>query len=369
MLFRSGFGVDGAARGEAETDARFGRAAEGRAAGSGRAANGAVQEFQSLAEGDGLQQVPNAGAMEPQSVEQAVPARGRMLQRGTARLSVQVDLEIPAEYRSLMFLSVADSAGGPAALKLAVRSERQLTVLRLLSALLAIAILWWRRRVGGLRQFGLGCALLLAAIGAVPLLSADQQWLADGVAIGAVCGLLLVLSRSLSGCCTEWCPLTLLRGCCSWKRGAATGLLILCCVTDAVCAQQAQPGNAAAADVVIPYTSGEPPLRADRIFVPHDQFLQLFEKAHPDQLPRDRRGPLGSPVISAYYRTTQLLPVAGTQSVLRFEGRFVVWRDADDALPIELPLGPVAVRRATVDGAAAVLKPLQLNEERGQLPD
>ena len=132
-----GFGVDGAARGEAETDARFGRAAEGRAAGSGRAANGAVQEFQSLAEGDGLQQVPNAGAMEPQSVEQAVPARGRMLQRGTARLSVQVDLEIPAEYRSLMFLSVADSAGGPAALKLAVRSERQLTVLRLLSALLA----------------------------------------------------------------------------------------------------------------------------------------------------------------------------------------------------------------------------------------
>ena len=151
--------------------------------------------------------------------------------------------------------------------------------------------------------------------------------------------------------------------------GAATGLLILCCVTDAVCAQQAQPGNAAAADVVIPYTPGEPPLRADRIFVPHDQFLQLFEKAHPDQLPRDRRGPLGSPVISAYYRTTQLLPVAGTQSVLRFEGRFVVWRDADDALPIELPLGPVAVRRATVDGAAAVLKPLQLNVERGQLPD
>ncbi|HCP10745.1 MAG TPA: hypothetical protein DIT89_00275, partial [Planctomycetaceae bacterium] len=119
----------------------------------------------------------------------------------------------------------------------------------------------------------------------------------------------------------------------------------------------------------IPYTPGEPPLRADRIFVPHDQFLQLFEKAHPDQLPRDRRGPLGSPVISAYYRTTQLLPVAGTQSVLRFEGRFVVWRDADDALPIELPLGPVAVRRATVDGAAAVLKPLQLNVERGQLPD
>ena len=145
-----GFGVDGAARGESEAEARFGRATEGRAAGSGMAANGAVQEFQSLPEGDGLQDGGNSGVMEPQSVEQSVPTRGRMLQRGTARLSVQVDLEIPAEYRALKFLSLADSAGGPAALKLAVRSERQLTVLRLLSALLAIAILWWLRGAGPL---------------------------------------------------------------------------------------------------------------------------------------------------------------------------------------------------------------------------
>ncbi|MGV2340513.1 MAG UNVERIFIED_CONTAM: hypothetical protein LVR18_43180 [Planctomycetaceae bacterium] len=58
-----------------------------------------------------------------------------------------------------------------------------------------MATLWSRRRTALLRQTGLGCVLLLAAVGSVPLLAADQQWLPDGAAIGEVCGLLLILSR------------------------------------------------------------------------------------------------------------------------------------------------------------------------------
>ncbi|MGV2340511.1 MAG UNVERIFIED_CONTAM: hypothetical protein LVR18_43170 [Planctomycetaceae bacterium] len=37
-------------------------------------------------------------------------------------------------------------------------------------------------------------------------------------------------------------------------------------------------------------------------------------------------------MISAWYKTTDLLPVDGGKQILRFEARYVVWRDADAAV-------------------------------------
>ncbi|MFM7832555.1 MAG: hypothetical protein ACKPJD_12230, partial [Planctomycetaceae bacterium] len=187
-----------------------------------------------------------------------------------------------------------------------------------------VATLWSRRRTALLRQIGLGCVLLLAAVGSVPLLAADQQWLPDGAAIGAVCGLLLILSRAMiRGCCSEWCPLTLLLRCCSWKRGVTSGLLLTCCAAPAAWAQQSESAALRSDEIIIPYVPGEPPLRADQVFVPHDQFLRLFQQAYPDQLPQVNTSPLGSPVISAWYKTTDLLTVDGGKQILRFEARYV----------------------------------------------
>ncbi len=359
-------GDEGRAAGGEAAEARFGF---GRGPGGTPGNANAADESLAL-EFPGQQQL--SGRLLSRGAEQQSAAKsGLPLRRGGARLSVQVELEIPEDYRRQTFLSVADTAGGPAALSLAVRSQRQLTGLRLICGLLAAGVLWSRRRNAILRQIGLGCVLLLLALGTVPLLSADQQWLPDGIGLGAACGLVLVLSRAmLCGCCSEWCPLTLLLRCCSWKRRTVSSVLLLACMaTPSVRAQQAEPVPANADEIVIPYVPGEPPLRAEQVFVPRDQFLRLFQQAYPEQLPTVRTGPLGSPVVSAWYRTTQLLPVDGAQRVLRFEARYVVWRDADAAAQIDLPLGSVAIRRATVDGTAAVVKPLLLNVQPGQLPN
>ena len=361
-----GFGV-GQAEGDVVLQNRFGF---GRSLNGSSGSENSVDE--SLAPGFEAQQDTRlrrslSRGAEPQLMEKS----SLRLRRGGARLSVQVELEIPDGYRRQTFSSVADTAGGPAPLSIAVRSQRQLTGLRLICGLLAVGVLWSRRRTAILRQIGLGCVLLLLALGAVPLLSADQQWLPDGIGLGAAGGLVLLVGRALiSGCCTKWCPLDLLFSCCSWKRSAISSVLLFVWIAaPGVWAQQAEQSSADGDELVIPYVPGEPPLRADQVFVPHDQFLRLFQRAYPEQLPSVKTSPLGSPVVSSWYRTMQLLPVDGTKHVLRFEARYAVWRDADSALLVELPLGSVAIRRATVDGAAALVKPLLLNVQPGQLPN
>ncbi|MGV2340512.1 MAG UNVERIFIED_CONTAM: hypothetical protein LVR18_43175 [Planctomycetaceae bacterium] len=91
----------------------------------------------------------------------------------------------------------------------------------------------------------------------------------------------------IRGCCSEWCPLTLLLRCCSWKRGVTSSLLLLtCCAAPAALAQQSESAAPRSDEIIIPYVPGKPPLRADQVFVPHDQFLRLFQQAYPDQLPQ-----------------------------------------------------------------------------------
>lgn len=186
-----GFGV-GQAEGGVVLQNRFGF---GRSLNGSSGSENAVDESLALGfepqQDSRLRRSLSRGA-EPQLMEKS----SLRLRRGGARLSVQVELEIPDGYRRQTFSSVADTAGGSPPLSIAVRSQRQLTGLRLICGLLAVGVLWSRRRTAILRQIGLGCVLLLLALGAVPLLSADQQWLPDGIGLGAAGGLVLLAGRA-----------------------------------------------------------------------------------------------------------------------------------------------------------------------------
>jgi hypothetical protein len=63
-------------------------------------------------------------------------------------------------------------------------------------------------------------------------------------------------------------------------------LLLTCCAAPAALAQQSESAAPRSDEIIIPYVPGKPPLRADQVFVPHDQFLRLFQQAYPDQLPQ-----------------------------------------------------------------------------------
>ncbi len=311
-------------------------------------------------------------------------ARGK--RSGTARLSVNMTLEIPENYRMQEFVSLADTVHRPSVLSLALRSREQLTVIRVLAAIATLIVLWGLRRRSLIGRMAVSGILFLLALAVVPLISNAWQSLPDGIACGAVAGMFFAVTGSLwTCCCGPYCPLTWIMNCCGLRQklfGTASCLLLLIASGTDVFAQD-NPANSPAASgsqtagkdqvvqpsVIIPYEADEPVLRAERVFIRHDDFLRLYRQAWPDAFPDRDVNPLGSSVVSAWFRTTGLKQASGTKHVLSFEARFVVWCDAEQTVSVPLPLGPVGIRSIQVDGAAGAVTPLIAGVSVGQMPD
>ncbi len=120
-------------------------------------------------------------------------------------------------------------------------------------------------------------------------------------------------------------------------------------------------------DVVVPYSPDEPALRAERVFIRHDDFLKLYQQANPDALKSPTMSPLGSTVISAFFKAEKLTQVDGTKHVLSLDGRFIVWSDSEQSVSVPLPIGPVAIRTVKVDGNAGSVQPLVVGIQAGEI--
>jgi hypothetical protein len=328
------------------------------------------------------------------------PDASRSLSRRKgARLSVIVDLEIPDEYRHRSFISVADSIQNSATLQLVIRSRSQLLAFRAVTAAAVLLLLSRLRHADFTRRLSVSLALLLLALAAIPIVPPAWQGLVDGSVFGTLIGILLTVSSVLSkACCGPWCPLTWCRNHCVpafLKRTVRSAAPILLAITlsGTTLAQPAQqvtppasPSNAAtpaaAADenntgnnnnrpseIVIPTSPDQPPLRADRVFIPHDEFLKLYAAARPQELPAKDVSPLGSAIISAWLRSGALTQVNGDTYSLRFEARFAAWCDTEDPTDIPLPLGPVGIHKLEVNGTEGVLIPLSIGSPTAQTPE
>lgn len=325
------------------------------------------------------QAVPPAPA-ETQAFDEPLPeadAAAPAVRKGSARLSVRVGLEVPEDYRSREFRSVGDAVRLPAALQLVVQRQDHIAALRLVAAVLAVLLCWRLRDAAVAARFTTVVVVLLAAAAAVPLLPNQWQSVLDGVIVGTVAGGCVWTGRALCGC------LTVLRTSVSqlscrlpaWlhfrRRSAASSVAVL--ISAAACASVCGQGVSRPVpadpiqpdqlhpDVVVPYAPDEPALRAERVFIPHEQFLQLYRAAYPDALPSGTVSPLGSTVVAAFYRTGQPVAVAEGRYTLAVTARYVVFSDSDQPVEIVLPLGAVGIRRARLDEQAAVLKPVVLS--------
>ncbi|MFM7040171.1 MAG: hypothetical protein ACKO2L_20895 [Planctomycetaceae bacterium] len=309
----------------------------------------------------------------------AAPER---LARKGARLSVNVDLEIPDDYRNRTFISVADSTQGPAVLQLALRSRTQLFTLRAIAAVAVLLLAFSLRRRHFSLQLAICLALLLLALAAVPLVPSAWQGLVDGAALAAAVAAGMATAIAMSGlCCGPYCPLTWCRQHCLPRRfssaatttGTAVGIVFAVVHLLAAPASAQEPVTAPPADtlpeIIVPWTADQPPLRADRVFIPHDQFLKLFALARPGVLPKADTNPLGSGVVSAWLRTLELRPVEEERHSLGFEARFAVWCDSTETSTIALPLGPVGIRSVKVNGEDGVTVPLISGVGAAPLPD
>ena len=132
---------------------------------------------------------------------------------------------------------------------------------------------------------------------------------------------------------------------------------------------QAQEQSIAQPDVVVPYSLDQPALRADQVFIRHEDFLKLYQQANPDALKVPGNNPLGSAVVATFLKAGTLTQVDGTKYVLSFEGRFVVSSDSDQAINVPLPIGPVAIRSLQVDGKAGSVQPLVVGATGTEIPN
>ena len=161
-----------------------------------------------------VQAVPAKPAEEPVrlnqvEVELADKSMSTKKRSGNARLSVNVNLEVPSDYRTREFVSVADSVHQPSVLSLMVQRRDQISAVRFLAALVVLLLAWRNRNAAVLRKLTLSAVLLLCVLALLPLLPNAWQSVLDGVAIGALISGALAL---ISGCCCFCvCPLTWLK--------------------------------------------------------------------------------------------------------------------------------------------------------------
>ena len=136
-------------------------------------------------------------------------SRHHQKQKGSARLSVNVNLDVPADYQTREFVSVADSVHRPSMLSLVVQRRGQISAIRLVAALIVILLAWRMRSASLLWKLTLAITMLLVALGLSPLLSNAWQSVVDGLALGALLSVLMAMVCGCLKCCE--CPWTWLK--------------------------------------------------------------------------------------------------------------------------------------------------------------
>ena len=294
-------------------------------------------------------------------------------QKGNARLSVNVSLEVPADYQAREFVSVADSVHRPSMLSLVVQRRGQIAAIRLVAALVVILLVWRMSSASLFGKLTLSLCIFLVAVGFSPLLSNAWQSVVDGVALGALVSVAMAFATSCCKSCN--CLLTPFKSLLASRFKTATPssvLLFALTMTSHIAQASGQESTATKEtvlqpDIVVPYSPDEPALRAERVFIRHDDFLKLYQQANPDALKSPTVSPLGSTVISAFYKAGKLTQVDGAKYVLSLDARLVVWSDSEFSVNVPLPIGSVAIRAITVDGNAGSVQPLWVGIQAGEI--
>ncbi|MEX1228969.1 MAG: hypothetical protein WEB58_01940 [Planctomycetaceae bacterium] len=306
------------------------------------------------------------------------PGPGRIALGGL--LSLTIPFHAPEGSLQKTFRYLGDGLNGESPdLDVSYEDRETRGVLRTFLILLVLLPVWLlRERSLALRlaYLILGIALPLAL---VPLVPVRWQIFLDGIFVGALCGVVFMLVLGCLRCCrTEVCSLS------SMKRFAKLRLwslvlpfALLAGLMNTVTAQdQAQqnppateqqkivappddslPSDPNALQIYIPYEPGSDPLAAERVFLPYETFVKLWNQAHPDKKIL-REAPLKALVTEAIYSAKLAGTDAATTSVVAVTGRIAIYNLEERQHVVALPFHGVALRSAKLNGeSAAVLAP------------
>lgn len=286
---------------------------------------------------------PTTPEAEPPSQVLQAP---RMPRGERARLSLRVALETHGQ-RAIAFRR----EGGPGELVIGLQDRTFARTLQWLIVAAAALGAWIGRRARGSRRaiaVVAGLAVPLALSGLVPL-----AWtpLLDGLLLGALAAGFLWLLPTVVAAIKARAPA-------SAAAAAVVGIGLLF-ATGASAAEDrpdgeamrasAEPSRAPDLTLFIPYDPdrGEP-LESTQVYLPQDEFLRLWKRAHPDEpevVPPDVRAMVGYAEYSGRLEN----------DVARFDGRVLIHHLDDRWVEVALPLGKVGLENVEINGRPATL--------------
>lgn len=284
--------------------------------------------------------------------------RFQRLKLSGARLSVPVDFQLPPDFRGQQFRTLG--AGGVeerAALDVGFEGRQAAGVFR---AILLTGVLfgfWWLRSQPWSIRGVIAAAGLAVPLALVTLVPVSWHVVLDGLFLGSAGGVVLWCAIGLCGWlehCCEFC-----RRCCRPRSAAGIALLALAFGAGRVgSAQDAQAPresrNGASLSVTVPYEIGTDPLAADRVFLPYDEFLKLWNDAYPDRRIKRPAGLEGLIAGAAY--AAELVPAEKARDArIRVTGRIVAVSFRDHQVKLQLPLGQVSLNSVQLNGQEAAL--------------
>jgi hypothetical protein len=322
------------------------------------------------AEGPAVAQNP-APAVADAAAAPAEKQAGRQLSREAqaarrgGRLSLAISLEPDPDDQQLQFAySGSAPSGALPGLEIEFQNRQAERAIGWAWQAGVLLLFWLARRWSAGPRAGLAVLGLTVPLALFPLAPAGALTLLDALFLGTIWGLVLWVALEIVDRrqrTRPWIPL---------KQGAksAVGSLLLAMSTLLACAGglSAEEGQVRSEEtpvrtparqdnpqrVVIPYDPAGDPRQFERIFLPFDQFLELWTAAHPEEQV-EHRAPREGVVSEAMY-AAELVPAAGGGSAqVAVKGRFVLYSFKKEQVTLPLPLAPVPLSTATLDGKAA----------------
>ena len=280
--------------------------------------------------------------------------------RSLGLLSLAIDFIPPAGSHQKTFHYVgADASITGIPLDVDYVDRHSGSAMRVFIIALVAMIGWFLRGTCGRSKVAIGTLGFVIPLALLPLVPMSCQVVLDGVFFGT----LVAIGLWLLHCCVSCCS-----SCCARRFTMKTNPVVLAMATLLALSGQtfAQEKGAAPnakpdaelkppTTLVIPFDAGTEPLASERVFLSHEQFLQLYRLANPDKVtkqPAPQAGGIFEALYAAKLVANALHP---DESVIEVTARYAVRSFVDGQLVVELPVGQVSAREAKLDGQTAAL--------------
>ena len=270
-----------------------------------------------------------------------------------ALLSLAIDLPVASGSRQTTFRYTGDPAAtANPTLEVEYQNRRTLSFVSIAWQAGVLFVFWFARRWSAGVRAALGVTGLLAPLALVSIVPLEMLPYLDGLFLGSLWGvtlwiILFNVARFRESSATVRAVMT--------RRIAGFVVLSTCSLApDALQAQKTNQQSRPAPTIIVPYEPGQDPVQAARVFLPWEEFIRLYDAAHPEKAVETPL-PTAGLVTEALYAMQLSTPAAGKKPTVEVRGRFVFHSFRDDQITLPLPLGRVALTQAQLDGKAAAI--------------